>query len=113
MDRHTVLDPRTDDQRLQLEICVAKHLQGIQKWRHDTGNNYVVDIGEMQSAETEQFMNHHRPLIRGPGLVRGQAPTANELFTPVKTENRIGIANIYNEEHKNPRRVARGAWREK
>jgi hypothetical protein len=61
----------------------------------------------MQTAETEQLMDHHCPFISGTRLVRCQAPAANEFIAPVETENRIGIADIYDKKHKSPSRVAR------
>jgi hypothetical protein len=49
----------------------------------------------MQPADTEQFMGHKGPFIRGTSFVCRQSPTAHKFFAPIQAENRIGIADIY------------------
>ena len=65
----------------------------------------------MQPADTEQLMGHKSPLIRSTGLVSRQSPTAHKFLVAEQTEDCIGVTNIYDEKHKDPRRGARGVNR--
>ena len=97
MNRHAGFYPGANHQRPQLEIRIAEHLQGIQQRWHNTGDNHIVDVGEMQTVQTEEFMDDHSPLVGSARLIRGQAPATDKLLLSKQAKDRVCVTNIYDE----------------
>ena len=90
------------DQRFDVEIFARKHLQVVERPRHDSANDYGTDVGFGEAFELEQLVQPDRILVGRAPRVGGDPPARLDLAAVDQREDEVRIAGIDRKQHAAP-----------
>ncbi len=95
-----------DEERLDAAIDLGGAAHGGVERRDDRGDDDASDLGDVERAQSEEVAEENAQLVDGGIAVGGDTPIGEQgsgslwRGKTIETEDRVGVANVDGEEHK-------------